>query len=86
MKTQRLPEGFRQFRQDLHKMDEMPPPGAPEKQAIPKTGHPQPSGRLPHSFLTLNHAAYKAGRNRQVSSVATTSPPMMVTAIGPQNT
>src|SRR5574343_1231566 len=36
------------------------------------------------SRLTLNHAAYSAGRNRSVSKVATHKPPMIATAIGPQ--
>src|SRR5574344_2745227 len=35
---------------------------------------------------TRNQAAYIAGRASKVSTVATTSPPMMATAIGPQNT
>ncbi|GLR37709.1 hypothetical protein GCM10011247_31070 [Pseudomonas plecoglossicida] len=34
-------------------------------------------------FLTLNHAAYNAGRNSNVSTVATINPPMIATAIGP---
>src|SRR5262245_44675820 len=33
---------------------------------------------------TLNQAAYSAGRNSRVRTVATVSPPMMATAIGPQ--
>src|SRR4051812_43200489 len=37
-------------------------------------------------LVTLNQAAYRAGRNSSVSAVATTRPPMMATAIGPQNT
>src|SRR5690606_6753216 len=32
---------------------------------------------------TLNHAAYRAGKASSVRKVATTSPPMMATAIGP---
>ncbi len=43
-------------------------------------------GRKIESSFTRYQAAYSAGKNRQVSSVATTSPPMMLTAIGPQNT
>src|SRR3546814_8637261 len=35
---------------------------------------------------TLNHAAYSACRNSRVSTVATISPPMIATAIGPKNT
>ena len=35
---------------------------------------------------TRNHAAYMAGSASRVSTVATTSPPMMATAMGPQNT
>jgi hypothetical protein len=35
---------------------------------------------------TLNHAAYNAGRNNSVRTVATINPPMIATAIGPQNT
>ncbi len=34
-------------------------------------------------FFTLNHAAYNAGRNSSVSTVATINPPMIATAIGP---
>lgn len=34
-------------------------------------------------FFTLNHAAYSAGRNNRVSTVATIKPPMIATAIGP---
>ncbi len=34
-------------------------------------------------FFTLNHAAYNAGRNSRVSTVATINPPMIATAIGP---
>ena len=37
-------------------------------------------------LLTLNHAAYSAGRNKSVSTVATNKPPMIATAIGPKNT
>src|SRR5690606_15397741 len=36
------------------------------------------------SRLTRNHAAYIAGSASSVSAVATISPPMMATAIGPQ--
>jgi hypothetical protein len=35
--------------------------------------------------FTLNHAAYSAGRNNSVSTVATIKPPMIATAIGPKN-
>ena len=35
---------------------------------------------------TRNHAAYIAGKASSVSTVATTRPTMMATAIGPQNT
>src|SRR6185369_17680383 len=38
------------------------------------------------SRLTRNHAAYIAGSASNVSTVATISPPMMATAMGPQNT
>ena len=38
-----------------------------------------------YSSLTRYHAAYSAGRNSRVSAVATIRPPMMATAIGPQN-
>ncbi len=34
-------------------------------------------------FFTLNHAAYNAGRNSKVNTVATIKPPMIATAIGP---
>ena len=34
-------------------------------------------------FFTLNHAAYNAGRNNRVNTVATINPPMIATAIGP---
>ena len=34
-------------------------------------------------FLTLNHAAYNAGKNNRVNAVATIKPPMIATAIGP---
>ena len=37
---------------------------------------------LTRTFLTLNHAAYSAGKNSSVSTVATISPPIMATAIG----
>jgi len=37
----------------------------------------------PQPFFTLNHAAYNAGRNSKVSTVATIKPPMIATAIGP---
>ncbi len=33
---------------------------------------------------TRNHAAYSAGRNTSVSTVATTMPPIIATAIGPK--
>ena len=36
--------------------------------------------------LTLNQAAYIAGKANRVSNVATIKPPMMATAIGPQKT
>jgi len=35
------------------------------------------------SGFTRNHAAYSAGRNSSVSPVATTSPPMIATAMEP---
>ena len=38
------------------------------------------------SRFTRNHAAYIAGSASKVSAVATIRPPMMATAIGPQNT
>ena len=34
-------------------------------------------------FFTLNQAAYYAGKNSRVSTVATINPPMIATAIGP---
>jgi len=34
--------------------------------------------------LTLNHVTYNAGRKIDVSTVATSKPPMMAKAIGPQ--
>jgi hypothetical protein len=34
-------------------------------------------------FLTLNQAAYSAGKNSKVNAVATINPPMIATAIGP---
>jgi len=37
----------------------------------------------PQPFFTRNHAAYNAGRNSKVSTVATINPPMIATAIGP---
>src|SRR3954447_14884762 len=40
--------------------------------------------RISWGAFTLNHAAYSAGRNNSVSTVATSSPPMIATAIGPQ--
>ena len=43
-------------------------------------------GRQTGSFLILNHAAYNAGKNSNVSAVATINPPMIATAIGPKNT
>ncbi|MBK4999434.1 hypothetical protein IAE37_001710 [Pseudomonas sp. S31] len=46
-----------------------------------KEGNALPANRQP--FLTLNHAAYNAGRNSSVSAVATINPPMIATAIGP---
>src|SRR5690606_41789609 len=50
-------------------------------------GAPTASQRLAaSSSSTRNHAAYSAGRNSSVSAVATISPPMMATAIGPKNT
>ena len=36
--------------------------------------------------MTRNHAAYIAGSDSSVSTVATINPPMMATAIGPQKT
>ena len=38
----------------------------------------------PASRRTRNHAAYSAGRNTSVSTVATTRPPIIATAIGPK--
>src|SRR4029453_16019643 len=38
------------------------------------------------SRRTRNHAAYNAGTKTSVSAVATTRPPMIEMAIGPQNT
>ena len=38
------------------------------------------------SFLMRNAAAYMAGKASRVSTVATIRPPMMATAMGPQNT
>ncbi|PYG73383.1 hypothetical protein N436_04976 [Pseudomonas sp. RV120224-01b] len=46
-----------------------------------KEGKALPCGLQP--FLTLNHAAYNAGRNNRVNTVATIKPPMIATAIGP---
>ena len=46
-----------------------------------KEGEALPCGL--QSFLTLNHAAYNAGRNNRVNAVATINPPMIATAIGP---
>ncbi len=37
----------------------------------------------PQPFLTLNQAAYSAGKNSKVNAVATINPPMIATAIGP---
>jgi hypothetical protein len=49
-------------------------------QAIPS------SSQYIHYLLTLNHAAYIAGKLSKVSTVATARPPIIATAIGPQNT
>ncbi|GJB77583.1 hypothetical protein KAM380_020480 [Aeromonas caviae] len=46
-----------------------------------KEGKALPCGLQP--FFTLNQAAYNAGKNSRVSTVATINPPMIATAIGP---
>lgn len=48
-----------------------------------RAGMPAMNQARASSGLTRNHAAYSAGRNSSVSAVATISPPMIATAIGP---
>ena len=53
-----------------------------------RVDHPLEIGQLCilDGFSTLNHAAYIAGKASSVKTVATIKPPMIATAIGPQNT
>jgi len=65
-------------------------PGEPtdhEEGAARRLLHVQqpPTPQASSGTLTLNHAAYSAGRNSNVSRVATSNPPMIATAIGPKN-
>src|SRR5690349_21571739 len=49
-------------------------------------GRPEGRQGQTDSLRTRNQAAYNAGKNKSVNAVATISPPMIATAIGPKNT
>jgi len=68
------PRGRRSISQALQMLWQTPV--SPD--AIPRLPSPPPQ-----PFLTLNHAAYNAGKNSKVNTVATINPPMIATAIGP---